>query len=284
VSAPIDIYVEQDTVTILYNIYTQGIYAKKTSDDILKGHHYQTIPFTYNYVLFVNYNTNLRAWTMYLEDNTNVKLYPAALTAARTMSFVCVAQGSSREAGDKMYLGAMQEPDDTTDGIRCLIDTGYRTLTNTLKKRFREIQLKLYDPTENMTSFGSAFFVDGSVRRNYSHLEEVLMMDRAETYTGYVTLAPVYDPNTFLVEPTVSITAAGNTVIDTLSELSQGSDGIELSSWTLDFSHFKRGAPSTVRIPVSGKGYAPRFILMSPKCIALHLNEINWVYRIMNGR
>ena len=163
-----------------------------------------------------------------------------------------------------------------------MIDTGYRTLANSLKKRFREVQIKLYNATENITSFGSAFFVDGSVRRNYKHLEEVLTADD----TGYVSLAPVYDPNTFLIEPSVSITEIGNTVIsdDTINKAIQGSDSIELSNWTLDFSHFKRGAPSTVRVPVSGKGYAPRFIFMSPKCIALHLNEINWVYRIMNGR
>ena len=99
--------------------------------------------------------------------------------------------------------------------------------------------------------------------------------------TGYISLAPVYDPNTFLIESTMPITDLGDTVVNTSL---QGSDSIELSDWALDFSHFKRGAPSTVRIPVSGKGYAPRFVFMSPKCVALHLNEINWVYRIMNGR
>jgi hypothetical protein len=151
-----------------------------------------------------------------------------------------------------------------------------------LKKRFREVQVKLYSPTENITSFGSAFFVDGSVRRNYTHLEEALVAGD----TGYVSLAPVYDPNTFLTEPFVSITDTGTTVISDLNINTnlQGSNHIELSKWALDFSHFRRGAPSTVRIPVSGKGYAPRFVFMSPKCIALHLNEINWVYRIMNGR
>ena len=63
-----------------------------------------------------------------------------------------------------------------------------------------------------------------------------------------------------------------------------GSDAIELSDWALDFSHFKREAPVTVRVPVSGKGYSPRFIFMAPNVIDLYINEINWVYRIMHGR
>jgi hypothetical protein len=276
VSDPVAIYVEQDTVSILYNIDARCVTTQQASKP-LHGHAYEiTDNFIQSFALFVNYNTNLRAWTMYLEDTTQAKLYPAALTAARLMSFVRVTTDGH------MYLSAMQESTDLDDGVRCLIDTGYRTLANALKKRFREVQIKLYNATENITSFGSAFFVDGSVRRNYKHLEEVLTSGD----TGYVSLAPVYDPNTFLIEPFVSITEVGDTVIsdDTINKTIQGSDSIELSNWTLDFSHFKRGAPSTVRVPVSGKGYAPRFIFMSPKCIALHLNEINWVYRIMNGR
>lgn len=271
VSAPTDIYVEQDTVSILYDV--EAWYT--TTQSLAEPVHGQTQQVTeyrmQSFVLFVNYNTNLRAWTLYLEDTTEQKLYPAALTAARTMSFVRVTRDG------RMYLSTMQESTDVADGVRCLIDTGYRTLSNALKKRFREVQLKLYNPTENITTFGSAFFVDGSIRRNYTHLEEVLMAGD----TGYISLAPVYDPNTFLIESTMPITDLGDTVVNTAL---QGSDSIELSDWALDFSHFKRGAPSTVRIPVSGKGYAPRFVFMSPKCVALHLNEINWVYRIMNGR
>ena len=271
VSAPTDIYVEQDTVSILYDV--EAWYT--TTQPLAEPVHGRTQQITksrmQSFVLFVNYNTNLRAWTMYLEDTTEQKLYPAALTAARIMLFVRV------DRDGRMWLSTMQESTDVNDGVRCLIDTGYRTLSNALKKRFREVQLKLYNSTENITSFGSAFFVDGSIRRNYTHLEEVLMAGD----TGYISLAPVYDPNTFLIESTMPITDLGGTVVDTAL---QGSDSIELSDWALDFSHFKRGAPSTVRIPVSGKGYAPRFIFMSPKCVALHLNEINWVYRIMNGR
>lgn len=277
VSAPRDIYVEQDTVTILYDVeawYT----TTKPAEQSIHGHTLQyTDPDVQTFALFVNYNTNLRAWTMYLEDTTRSKLYPATLTASRNMSFVRVCADDTGGTMDTMYLSTMQESSEPADGVRCLIDTGYRTLSNVLKKRFREVQLKLYNPTENITTFGSAFFVDGSVRRNYTHLEPVLLPGDS----GYVSLAPVYDPNTFLIESTMSVTDIGDTIIG-LKE--QGSDSIELSDWTLDFSHFKRGAPSTIRIPVSGKGYAPRLVLMSPKCIALHLNELNWVYRIMNGR
>lgn len=274
VSNPIDVYVEQDTVTLLYNVEAYAM-STQPAYRAIHGHALQTKWTIQCFTLFVNYNTNLRAWTMYLEDTTHTKIYPAALTAARTMSFVCI------DEEHHMWLGAMQDTTDVSDGMRCLIDTGYRTLSNTLKKRFREVQLKLYDNTESITAFGSAFFVDGNVRRNYKRLEQTLVAD-----SNYVSLAPVYDPNTFLVEPSMSITDLGNAVLsdEFINKQIQGSDSIELSDWTLDFSHFKRGAPATIRIPVSGKGYSPRFIFMSPKCVSLHLNEINWVYRTMNGR
>ena len=277
VSLPKEIYVEQDTVSILYEVTARYSTAKKVEDNLKDCREYRaTEELIQKLMLFVNYNTNLRAWTMYVEDTTKTCLYPAALTAARTMSFVRVTDD------DKMYISTMRESTDLNNGIRCLIDTGYRTLSGSLKKRFREVQVKLYSATEDITSFGSAFFVDGSVRRSYSKLEEVFVTGD----TNFVSLAPVYDPNTFLLESAVTIDATGNPVFldAALEKYKQGSDGINLSDWVLDFSHFKRGAPATIRVPVSGKGYAPRFIFMSPKCIAMHLNEINWVYRIMNGR
>lgn len=339
VSDPQDIYVEQETVSILYNVVAHCVSTHATNNSEAVNPYQMTENFVQTLSLFVNYNTNLRAWTMYIEDTDKTKIYPAALTAAQTMSFVCVTKGDVDSEGDYMCISSMQESTELEHGIRCLIDTGYRTLSNAIKKRFREVQIKLYNDTENITSFGSAFFVDGSVRRNYKHLEEALIPGTQ----GYISLAPVYEANTFLTEASVSITASGDTVLnakaqpfnvaqtseEVLTDVlvcprcggatrecahsentpltlwvecincgtyvpratphasnvgAQGSNSITLSDWTLDFSHFKRGAPSTIRVPVSGKGYAPRFIFMSPKCIALHLNEINWVYRIMNGR
>ena len=199
----------------------------------------------------------------------------------------------------------MESSDDLTKGIPCYIDTGYRTLSNALRKRFREIQVKMYSTTENIVTFGSAFFVDGVTRKSYSHLEEAYMDDEKAS----LTLVPVYDPNTFVQESFVTIDTARPDTLgwyppDMRPEESkrtkeamsynigeavtkahrEGSDSIELSHWKLDFSHFKRSAPTTIRVPVSGKGYAPRFIFTSQQCIAVDINEINWVYRTMYWR
>jgi hypothetical protein len=89
---------------------------------------------------------------------------------------------------------------------------------------------------------------------------------------------PDLDLNTFITETTMFVDEFGKI------DKSVGSDAIELTDWTLNFSHFKRGAPITVRIPVSGKGFNPRFILMIPNAIDISINEINWVYRLMHGR
>lgn len=254
------IYTIQDTVYMLYNVTTE----------------------TYSYMLFLNYNTNLRAWTTYLVDTTDQSLYPIKLTVAQTMSFLRVQKNTTNAEGCGLYEATLNPNVKIPNAFRSLIDTGYRTLSASLKKRFREVQLKLYCSSESVTSFGSAFFVDGVTRKNYIQLKEVCLDDQT------VTLTPDYSLNTFLIEPTMSIDDIG--VAAHLSDNTQqtqppqGSDAIELDDWKLDFSHFKREAPITVRIPVSGKGYAPRLVLMTPCSLSLCVNEINWVYRIMYGR
>lgn len=247
-NTPTDVYNEQDTVRILYD--AQGV----------------TDTQTYNYKVFLNYNTNLRAWTLYLCDINNQTMSAALLTAARKMSFIKVV------SDDKFNIVTQQYSDDLENSFRVLLDSGYRTLSTALQKRFREVQLKLYSKTEDITQFGTAFLIDGVFRRNYIKLQEAMTTDNT------VTLVPELDLNTFVTELTMPIQADGS--IDN----GEGSDAIELSDWTLDFSHFKREAPVTIRVPVSGKGYNPRFIFMAPNTLDLYVNEINWAYRLMYGR
>lgn len=249
-SNPAYVYSEQDTVHIVYNVtaYSQTL---QTS--------------SYYFKLFLNYNTNLRAWTLYVENTTTATLDVAALTAARTMSFVRVT------APYKFSVVTQQHVFGTQQTFRALLDTGYRTLSSSTQKRFREIQLKLYSESENITSFGTAFLVDGVFRRSYTKLQEFVS-------EGVVNLMPELDLNTFVTELSMPVNEDG-----TVSE-APGSDAIELSDWRLDFSHFKRGAPITIRIPVSGKGFNPRFILMMPDANNVHINDVNWVYRLMYGR
>lgn len=275
ISNPTDIYVEQDTVSILYDVLT---FYTTVKDGTMSGMQ------SSNYMLFVNYNTNTRAWTMCVEDCTTMKLYPANLTAARLMCFVGVGDD------DSLCLKTMRVPvlnEDYTDadsvtelyGVRCMIDTGCRLLSSALKKRFREVQLKVYNEREDNTQFGSAFYIDGVTRRAYMEYEQVLSTDTNPT----ICLAPVpkYDVDSFIKELSMPFDEQGNLLIEPEQ---RGSDSIELTDWYLDFSHFKRNAPITVRIPVSGKGYSPRFILMIPHALGLYVNEINWVYRVMYGR
>lgn len=262
---PSDVYSEQDTVHILYDIEAYGSLinngkVKETSTQYFK--------------LFLNYNTNIRAWTMYLVDTKDDTLEVASLTASRIMSFVRIHKTSvnALNKAGTFSVVAQQYTDSIENGFRCLIDTGYRKLTNAIKKRFREIQIKLFSETENVTSFGTAFLVDGEFRRSYSKLKPTLTDDNK------ISLAPNIDINTFITELTMPVTESGDII------KAPGSDAIELSDWSLDFSHLKASAPKTIRIPVSGKGYTPRFILMAPNAINLYINEINWVYRLMNGR
>lgn len=259
---PSYVYTEQDTVRILYTVEVR---ADVVVDDVLNANK------LFKYMLFLNYNTNLRAWTAYIEDTSELTLAPAALTAARNTEFV-------RVDNTNCLLTSLMQPDTRSENaVHCMLDTGYRSLSGAVKKRFREIQLKLYSGTENVTVFNSAFYLDGQTRKCYNKLEEAFV----DNVQRIVTLAPTFEPNAFLLEDTMALDKYGNLVSQNEQ---QGSDRVELSNWQLDFSHFKRNAVSTLRIPVSGKGYSPRFILMSEQGIALYINEINWVYRMLYGR
>lgn len=255
---PAYIYSEQDDVRILYDV---------------------TVGTAYRFMVFLNYNTNMRAWTLYVEETTSLSLAPTVLTASRIMSFIRTEHTST---GVRLYTADLDSQVEVSDSFRSLIDTGYRVITGSLKKRFREVQLKLYCASENTTAFGSSFLIDGVTRRSYMSLKETYVDSQT------VALTPSYDLNTFITEPRMTIDAFGHPahLSDETQQTNppQGSDRIELSDWKLDFSHFKRGAPTTVRVPVSGKGYSPRFILMTPSSNAMCLNEINWVYRMMYGR
>lgn len=257
---PVSIYSEQDTVHILYDIKVVVKTATNIGTEL-------------NFKMFLNYNTNLRAWTIYFEETTNNTLEPATLTASRLMSFIRVKQNANGDKTVPPFTLVTQQATTTPEAnFRLLLDTGYRTLSTSTQKRFREVQLKLYNATESITRFGTAFLVDGAWRRNYTKLQEVLLDNNT------ISLMPELDLNTFVTELSMPIDSTGSILKN------PGSDAIELSSWTLDFSHFKREAPTTVRVPVSGKGYNPRFILMVPDAVGLTVNEINWVYRLMHGR
>lgn len=267
-AAPTAIYSEQDTVHLLYDVQTSTTYKTEQRVENDEGFENVTkVDTTLNaFKLFLNYNTNLRAWTLYIEETTEASLEPAALTASRIMSFIRIYNDNTLDIVQQQYSESL------ADGFRVLIDTGYRTLSSTIQKRFREVQLKLFSATENITAFGTSFLVDGVWRRSYTKLEEFSNPD------GAVTLVPAFDANTFITELSMPINEEGTVTKN------PGSDAIELTDWKLDFSHFKREAPVTIRVPVSGKGYNPRFIFMAPNAISLTVNEINWVYRLMHGR
>lgn len=268
-NAPTDLYSEQDTIHILYDVQCTASYKK--TQVVFENDTYvnKDVLVTENnsFKLFLNYNTNLRAWSMSMEETTSSSLEPAMLTLSRNMSFVRIDVLNSQ-----IDIVTQQTSDNETDGCRVLLDTGYRNLSTAVNKRFREIQLKLHSTSEKIVSFGTAFLLDGMWRRSYSKFEEITTSDNT------ITLSPVYDANTFITELSMPVQDNGDVI------KADGSKAIELSDWLLDFSHFKREAPTTIRIPVSGKGYNPRFILMTPNASALTINNVNWVYRVMNGR
>lgn len=135
------------------------------------------------------------------------------------------------------------------------VDTGYRDHTSDVKKRYRELQLVIENPTCQDLKLYPSFFIDGDDRQ-----------------LGYI-----YEPSFDAVNKTVAMTktpanplsVTGNTVLD---------------EWVLDFSEFPSTTVWKLRTPVSGKGYCPRLALFSNNEVPFKLLRTCWVSRIMNSR
>lgn len=148
-----------------------------------------------------------------------------------------------------------------------LLDTGYRAHNTDSKKRYRECQIKLNNVAQKQQKFYTEFYIDGDTRKSFMKYNLQHNTEQGDTEYGLITIEPEW------VDPTV---------VPGATSLASTSD--DLNAWTLDISTFPERSLWKVRIPVSGKGYAPRLLLLSVSEEAYELLSTIWVARKLNSR
>lgn len=144
------------------------------------------------------------------------------------------------------------------------IDTGYRNDALEYNKRYRELQLQLNNMEGCNLTFGLEFVLDGDVRIDSWDYVIDQQLDPTDPNYGQLFLDIVPDMNLKTIEET---------------DL-----GPATSLWTLDQSVFPELSLWKVRVPISGKGVAPRMRLVSRNAVRYELMGYTWVYRLMNVR
>lgn len=166
------------------------------------------------------------------------------------------------------------------------LDTGNREINTELKKRFREFQFKIKNNNATNLGFHTSFLIDGSLRKDLQQYSPRFITDPS-TGEGTIVVERTLDTatmtyNTTRVErimiPERMLQDAGELTPTTLAQSE------DLDRWVLDQSAFPGRTLWKIRMPISGKGYAPRTIFLSTNEASYELLGHSWVYRTMNAR
>jgi hypothetical protein len=216
----------------------------------------------------LNYDTVLRAWTVYMWESTSYRtvVYKPTVTGSTLFAHSYYVEGAH-------YTDLVQlQKDITADNITLssnavrkygnyqLIETGYRTFEEDLKKRFREVQFCVNIPDAEQLKFHTAFTVDDiDVVPLYKHKVSQCVDPNDINYGTLFVERELLPPCS-----TPSITT--------------------LDTWELDASVFPDITVHKVRYHVSGKGYGGSVKILSLNEVPYELLHINWVYRVMFAR
>ena len=150
-----------------------------------------------------------------------------------------------------------------------LIDTGYRDQNPDFKKRFREIQFRINNISQRSLKFHTDFAIDGELRRQMAHYITTYAVDEVDPNYGSITVERQ------LVDALASV-LPGSTIL--------GEDDSDLTAWSLDQSAFPELSLWKIRLPVSGKGYAPRLVILSQNNYNFELLNVSWIFRPLYAR
>lgn len=288
-------------VSVMRNVYKLQINVMSTQEQLV-----QTLC---HLDVTINYDTTLRTWSLYVcESNlTNMLPYRQTVTSStiylnlvsveeeypvsdepdaeviegysNTLELVC----PSKTVGDNFTLAL-----GITDTGRRIknwqyLDTGYRDHSTHMKKRYRELQFKINNVSQQALQFGTEFMIDDDLRRNlFNYDVKQITDDPSDTSYGYL-----YVERSF-ANP---VTVPGATILDNVEYTSPAvptgltsGDVLHSNKWVLGFSKLSKVTVLKIRFPVSGKGYSPRLKLLSFNEQPYEYLSHNWVYRNMYAR
>jgi hypothetical protein len=168
---------------------------------------------------------------------------------------------------------ASDAPDqDTTVKNYQMLDTGNRNHQTTLNKRYRELQFKLNNVSKKSLRFYNDFYLDGGIRKGrYVYVTHHDIDPLSPTYGQLYVERTLVDPDILPVVATPGVTVLAENAEDT-------------DYWTLDNSRFPDITFWKIRVPVTGKGYTPRLVLISKNESMFELLDNTWVFKQMFSR
>lgn len=284
-------YVDNTKVVVNYVYALDNSTADMTVQD--------TATSKYLYVQLI-YDTDARTWTIRAFEAAHM-LYASHADAIQQDRFIDVTPALDGNQLVMQYYKFVNLVDDAIQYItdtgaaqtatRIIknyqyLDTGNREINTELKKRFREFQFKLKNNTATNLGFFTSFLIDGSLRKDLQRYSPRMLLDPS-TNEATIVVERVLDAatmtyNTTRVEriliPERMLQDDGELTPTTLAEET------DPDRWILNQSAFPGRTLWKIRMPISGKGLAPRAILLSTNEADYELLGHNWVYRTMNGR
>ena len=282
-------YVDNTKVCVnyVYSIGDQDNYKEKSE---------------YLYVQLI-YDTEVRTWTMRIFEAPHM-LYASHIDAIQQDQFMDLTpykdtlavqfykfQGTSDSATQYYDSTAKETPTAAVFKNYQYLDTGNREINTELKKRFREFQFKLKNTSGANIGFYTSFLVDGSLRRDLQRYKPRYITD-STTGMSTIVIERELDPETMVYKPVRvervivperMLQDAGETTPTILGSTADLANP-DADHWVLDQSAFPGRTFWKIRMPISGKGYTPRAILLSKNETAYELFGHSWAYRTMHAR
>ena len=223
---------------------------------------------TYYFDISLNYDTVLRAWTVYTWETTPYRdcIYKATVTGENVVIhlfgkvgwiYASLIQADTQRPYDDIKL---TDELPHSFGNWQLISTGYRDFSEDLKKRFREVQFCVNLLNTEVLKFNTAFIVDD--------------VEKVPMYRHIVS--QITDP----LDPNYGVIFVDREICNEIGtpEISR------FNEWEFDTAMFPDITVHKIRYKVSGKGYGGAVKILSKNEVPFELLHINWVYRIMFAR
>lgn len=223
---------------------------------------------TYYFDISLNYDTVLRAWTIYIMQANKYRdgVYKSTVTGENIFTHIYKAQAYVHTT---LMQADPQNPKDDVEldelavrkfGNWQYVDTGYRDFQEDLKKRFREVQFCINILETNVLRFNTAFVVDD--------------VDKVPLYKHVVSQCQDR------LDPNYGVIFVERELMDPIETPSPS----RFNDWELDTALFPDITVHKIRYKVSGKGYGGAVKILSKNEVSFELLHINWVYRVMFAR
>jgi hypothetical protein len=284
-------YVDNTRVVVNY------VYALDDTTSSTNAQEHTTSKYLYVQLI---YDTEARTWSMRAFEAPHM-LYASHADAIQQDRFIDITPALN---GDQLVLQYYKFIDLNDTAIQYVdaggkgcysnklfknyqyLDTGNREINTELKKRFREFQFKIKNGNATNLGFFTSFLIDGSLRKDLQRYSPRLISDASTNETTLV-VERVLDTTTMSYKTTrVERIIVPERMLQDNGELTPTilADENDPDRWILDQSAFPGRTLWKIRMPISGKGYAPRAILLSTNEAEYTLFGHAWAYRTMNSR